>query len=310
MIATSSARFFPKPLKLKGTIGIVSPGCWAEPAWIETAKDRLEEAGYRVEIHAQNYLKKGSLAGSDEARAEALIDMFADQTIDAVLCARGGTGCLQLLDKIDYKLISKCPKPFIGFSDVTVLLQAIAKNCGFVTFHGPMVWNLGREGDKSSLPDLLSVMAESEEKRFQKRFSEVEVARSGKAEGSLWGGNLTLLQNLVGTPFDFPAKDSVLFIEETAEAPYRIARMLEHFKLAGKLKPIRAVIVGEMTELQEDSLSMGADLRDIVLDAFPAEVPMCFDFPCGHGDYLTTLPVGAHVHVSMSAQGVDLSFIR
>ena len=130
---------FPPPLKPGGSIGVISPGRWPKPEWIDKGKALLKKHGYQVVVHAQNYHKEGQLGGPDAVRAEAIMDMFMDRTIDAVICARGGTGSLRLLDKLDYKVIKKNPKPFMGYSDITVLLQSITKKCGFVTYHSPML---------------------------------------------------------------------------------------------------------------------------------------------------------------------------
>src|SRR6202012_3946472 len=130
-----------------GTIGVVSPARWAKPEYIDAGKRLLKKHGFEVVVHAQNYLKEGQLGGSDAARAEAIMDMFLDRTIDAVICARGGTRSLRLVDKLDYKLIKRNPKPFIGFSDITVLLQAITRRCGFATYHGPMFVSFADEYD-------------------------------------------------------------------------------------------------------------------------------------------------------------------
>lgn len=307
---------FPPPLKPKGTVGIVSPGRWPDAAWIERPKDFLEDRGYQVVVHAQNYLKEGQLAGSDEARAEAIMDMFADATIDAILCARGGTGALRLLDKLDYEAIAENPKPFVGFSDVTVLLHAISRRCGFVTYHGPMGLNFASPGnDPRTGIELLNIIG-NRRKHCRMHYPDVEVVRPGRVDGTLTGGNITLLQHLVGTPFDWSADNAILFIEDVDEVLYKIDRALNHLRLAGKLASVRAVLFGEMTTLvdgetgfaREGEQPFGKTLQEIVLEHVPPHVPLCFNFPCGHGNYLATLPVGAHVHLTLGPRGAELAY--
>jgi len=313
---SSAAAVFPPPLKPGGTIGVVSPGRWPKPEWIAHSKVLLEARGYAVVVHAQIYLKDGQLAGSDAARAEAIMDMFADRTIDAVICARGGTGSIRLLDKLDYKTIKKNPKPFIGYSDITVLLQAINKRCGFVTYHGPMLVSFAGNNDPRMLDELLAMVGGK--KNLRLRFPDVDCVRPGRVEGNLIGGNITLLEYLIGTPYDWSAKDAILFIEDTEEVIYKMADKLQHLKLAGKFAGVRAVVVGDMVDILDGETGFarkgdrpfGKKLRDIFLDILPPDVPLCFDFPCGHGKYHTTLPFGAPVKLTLDARGVDMTIIR
>jgi len=314
MAYRSSSTIFPPPLKPGGTIGIVSPGRWLKPELIAKGKALLEKRGYQTVVHAQNYLQDGQLAGSDAARAEAIMDMFADRTIDAVMCARGGTGSIRLLERLDYKLIRRNPKPFIGFSDITVLLQAITRRCSFVTYHGPMTIIFAEKHDPRSVDDFFNVIGAKKSVRL--RYPEAKAIRSGQAEGVLVGGNITLLQTLIGTPYDWASKDTILFIEDVDEILYRLDRTLYHLKLAGKFDGIRAVLVGEMCRMADGETGFarkgerpyGKTLKEILLDVLPPDIPLCFDVPCGHGGYVTTLPYGAEVKVSVSGRGVELVF--
>jgi muramoyltetrapeptide carboxypeptidase len=307
---------FPPPLKPGGTIGVVSPGRWPKPEWIAHGKALLEARGYTVVVHAQNYLKEGQLAGSDAARAEAIMDMFVDRTIDAVICARGGTGSIRLLDRLDYKLIRRNPKPFIGYSDITVLLQAITKRCGFATYHGPMLVSFVPDPAPGMIDEMLTVVGGKKTTRL--KFPKTESIRPGRVEGLLVGGNITLLEYLIGTPYDWSAKDAILFLEDTEEVIYKMADKLQHMKLAGKFAGVRAIIVGEMVDIGDGETGyarkgdkpFGKTLREIFLDILPSDVPLCFDFPCGHGKYHTTLPVGAEVKLTLGARGADLTFMR
>src|ERR1700722_4915984 len=126
---------FPPPLKKGATIGVVAPGSAGKPELLAKGRKIFERLGYTVVIHPQCYQRAGQLAGDDTQRAQAIMDMFANPSVDAIVCARGGNGSIRLLDKLDYKLIKRNPKPFVGYSDITVLLQAINKRCGFVTYH-------------------------------------------------------------------------------------------------------------------------------------------------------------------------------
>lgn len=312
-----SAVNFPPPLKAGGTVGLVSPARWPEPAWIEKTKAMLEGRGYRVATHSQNALREGQLAGSDAARTAALHDMFADPAIDAVMCVRGGTGSTRLLDLLDYDLIAKNPKAFVGFSDITALLQAITRRCGFVTFHGPLGWNFAQpDHDPRTTDELFAMLGPWDAQCL--RFPTVETARAGVAEGVLVGGNITLLQYLIGTPYDWSADDAILFIEDVDEALYKVDAKLRQFSMAGKFRHVRAVLVGTMVDIVDGETGFmrsgeqpyGRDLRQIVMDHVPPHIPLAFNFPCGHAPYITTLPVGARVTLQLDGQGAVMGLSR
>ena len=314
MINSQTCAVIPPLLRPKGTIGLVAPSRWPRKDMLEETIKHLDARGYEVVVHDQCYLQNGTLAGSDSARAEALNDMFADSTIDAILCARGGSGSLLILDRLDYELIRANPKPFIGSSDVTALLQAIACRTGVVTYHGPMCFNfLPERYEKYTEEDLLYMISgEQIERRL--RFSMVEVERSGEAEGRLVGGNLSLLQSLIGTPYDWTGDGAILFIEDVNEPLYNIERMMAHLRFAGKFEGVRAVLVGEMVGIPEEKpedmpvgdCPYGRDFKEIILKHLPAEIPVGFNYPCGHGQYLTTFPIGACVRVTIKPNFCDM----
>lgn len=311
-----SALNFPPPLKSGGTVGLVAPARWPQPEWIEMTKAMLARRGYRVATHPQTALRDGQLAGSDAARIGALHDMFADPAIDAVLCVRGGTGSTRLLDGLDYGLIARNPKPFVGFSDITALLQAITQRCGFVTFHGPLGWNFAQpDCDPRTEAELFAMLGPQPAARVL-RLPEVETARAGEAEGVLTGGNITLLQYLIGTPYDWSGDGAILFIEDVDEALYKIDAKLRQFSMAGKFRHVRAVLVGAMVDIVDGETGLmrsgeqpyGRDLRQIVMEHVPPHIPLAFNFPCGHAPYITTLPVGARVRLRLDQRGGELRF--
>lgn len=290
----------PPSLPPGGTIGIIAPSRWPEPAWLESASAFFQKHGYKVVVHQQCNLRWGRLAGPDQARADALHDMFRNPCIDAILCARGGVGSVRVLDLLDYGLIRQHPKPLVGFSDATALLQAITRQAGIVTYHGPMAWNFAQaNNDPRTGQDLLKILSDAG-RCFDRTWSDVEVLRPGNAIGRLYGGNLHLLTYLAATPFDLPEdEDIILFIEDVDEPLYKVDMLLRRMKLAGALRQVRAVLVGELVGLTDgedntDQQPYGPSLREILLQVLP-EVPICLNFPCGHGAYLTTLPIGFNV---------------
>lgn len=310
--------FFPPLLPKGGTVGLVAPSRYPRPDWVESAKSHFESRGYRCRAHPQVYAKDRQFAGPDEVRSAALNDMFADPSIDAILCARGGTGAMLLLDKLDYGLIRANPKPFVGFSDVTALLQAISSQTGMVTFHGPMGWNFTEDMyDPRTFDELLAAIGERETPWVYETDA-VEIVRPGVVEGRLIGGNLSLLQSLVGTPYDWEPEGAVLFVEEVGEYLYRMERMLAHLRLAGKLKGLRAVVIGEILEILDDDPlwgpqqepPYGRSAKELFLSHLPADIPIVFGFPCGHGKHLTTLPVGTKVRLTLEAGKAKIECAR
>jgi muramoyltetrapeptide carboxypeptidase len=305
--------FEPPPLKKGGVIGIVSPARTPHPEWIKKGRATLEKRGYRVVVHPQNYLKAGQLAGSDRERADAVMDMFSNPSINAIMCARGGTGAIRIVDLLDYKIIKRNPKPFVGFSDITCLLQAIRVKTGMVTYHGPMLWNFAHSHDARTEGDLFTQIGAGKKPKLKVKATCV---RPGKAEGKLVGGNLSRIEILTGTDYDIPSKNTILFIEDVDEALYKLDIKLQHLRLAGKLKGLRGVIVGEMVDISDGETGhdkrtgnpYGRSLKQILLDNLPPNIPLCMGFPCGHGKYITTFPVGARVSVNVRKNSVDLLF--
>lgn len=309
--------FFPPALKPKGTVGIVSPARWPEPQWLEACRVVFERRGYRTVLHPQNYLHDGQLAGSDAARTDALMEMFRDPSIDAILTSRGGSNAIRIVDRLDYDEIKRNPKPFIGFSDISLLLNAITQQTGMVTYHGPMAWNFANNPDPRVEEDFFAVL-QNASADFTRYYADVEVMRQGSAEGILVGGNLTRLELLMSTAYDWSAHSGILFLEDVDEVLYKIDEKLRHLRLAGRFNNIQAIIIGEMVDIGDGETGFarptdkpfGRTLRQIFLDNLPPDIPLCFDFPCGHGRYLTTLPLGARVRLTLGSSGAELTVRR
>ncbi len=245
----------------------------------------LKTMGFKIEIPPGLFSSKGYLAGDDHHRAEHLNNAFKSPEIKAIICARGGFGSIRILDKIDYDAISKNPKIFIGFSDISSLLTAIYERSGLVTFHGPTVTSLA-DADKETISSLFSILTS------QKVFSICEPSaisiKPGLAKGPVMGGNLTTLCHLVGTPFEPEFGGHILFLEDLAEAPYRIDRMLTQMKMARCFDGLSGMILGSFSKCGGMS-----DVIEIFEDCFAG-----FDFPIlagvkvGHEITNIPLPIG------------------
>jgi muramoyltetrapeptide carboxypeptidase len=211
--------------------------------------------------------------------------MFQNENVKAIFCARGGYGTLRLLDRIDYELIRKNPKIIVGYSDITALLWAIYKKTGLITFHGPVVKELSKNKN-SNLESFFALVSSGELLELHLRGGMVLIP--GKAEGTLLGGNLTLICHLIGTPFMPSLKGAILFIEEKGEPPYRIDRMLTHLRLSGLLEGLAGLVAGEFVDCGNHS-SITRLLMETLADL---NFPVVTGLGVGHGLVNITLPLG------------------
>ena len=275
----------PPRLKRGDQIGVISPAGPVKESDLRSGLEILKSSGYRVRLAPHIYDRRGYLAGKDEARLEDLHTMFQDPEIKAIFCARGGYGSMRLLDKIHYDLIRENPKILVGYSDITALLMAIHYQTGLVTFHGPMVRGPALS-QPSSWDGLLCLL--SSDRPLQLSLQGGSALIPGKATGHLFGGNLSLICHLVGTPFLPPLKDCILFVEDKGEPLYRLDRMMTHLGLADLLKGISGLIAGEFEGCGETS-AIHELLTDMV---FGLDIPLASGLQAGHGPINLALPLG------------------
>jgi muramoyltetrapeptide carboxypeptidase len=268
-------------------IGIAAPASPFEHESFERGVQALHDMGFETLIPAGISAVQGFLAGPDEHRAAQLQGLFEDERVDAVICARGGYGSLRILPLLDYERIAVRPKVFIGFSDATALLAALAGRCGWATFHGPVVTGLG-DASEATRAALRAAIASADPLMY--RPAAAVTVRAGRAAGVLCGGNLTILCHLIGTPFQPSFRNRILFLEERGEAPYRIDRMLTQLMLAGCLKGIRGLVLGSFTDC-----GAGPEILAIVRDrCVEADIPILAGIEAGHAEPNLTLPLGIH----------------
>ena len=277
-----------KSLKQGDIIGIIAPASPVTDEEIRPAINIIKQQGYSVLEGTHLYDTHGYLAGSDEDRLNDLHEMFRNNSVKAVLCARGGYGTPRLLDKIDYDLIKRNPKVFIGYSDITALLLAVFQKTGLPVWHGPML--RGAEGRENNLNNLLTILASGGKINF--RLDKNNVMNKGKIRGRLLGGNLSLISSLLGTPFLPSFKDSILFLEDKGESLYRIDRMLTQLKLAGVLEGIKGLVAGDFIDCGDIK-----EINRILSEAANQETPVYTGFPAGHGKENFPLPFGVEVEL-------------
>lgn len=281
---------FPPPLKKGDTIGVMSTSCWVEEDDVLKAKAFIESKGYKTYIHPQTLKRVGQVAGTGQEKAEALNSLFANPDVKAIFSSRGGNRACTMMDKIDFDLIRQNPKILIGYSDLTILLNAIYKMTGLIGYHGPLFRELENHPDYDQCMAMLSANTGAID------LSGCEIVRDGEAEGVLLGGNLSLFQTLLGTPFLPDTRNAILILEDVDDHISRYDRMLCHLKNAGVLQNISGLIIGSFSDIKDsENRPFGFSLKDIVLEHTDSlTIPIIMDAPFGHEDRLITLPIGAH----------------
>jgi muramoyltetrapeptide carboxypeptidase len=275
----------PPRLRQGDAIGVIAPAGPVTPAEVQPGIELLRSLGFEVVPAAHLYDRQEYLAGEDALRLQDLHEMLRNEDVRAIFCARGGYGTLRLLQRIDFKLFRRWPKILAGYSDITALHLAVHKKTGLVTFHGPMVKDLTKNGNQN-LHSLLDLVGSDQPVSLN--LSEGSVLKPGKAVGRLLGGNLSLVSHLAGTPFMPDLKGAILFIEEKGEALYRVDRMLTHLRLSGLLKGLSGLLAGEFEDCGEIS-SVNDLLMDVLSDV---DIPVVSGIPFGHGEVNISLPIG------------------
>ncbi len=309
----------PRRLAQGQTIGIIAPSAAPnEPERIRFAIETVESLGFKVRPGPHLYHREGYLAGDDAARADDLNAMFADDSVDAIWCVRGGYGASRILPTLDYSLMQRRPKALIGYSDITALHMAIHRHAGLVTFHGPVAF---RAFTPYTLGELKRVLWTAETpvrlggpppfERAEGRVdwdNRVTTLQPGKARGRLLGGNLCLMSHLVGTPYLPDLRGAILFLEDIEEAYYRIDRMLTQLWLSGALAGVAGMAFGKFTGCEPSAFFLqNRPLEDILAERFRAlGIPAVSGLMIGHIEDQTTLPVGCLAELDADAGTLTL----
>ena len=306
----------PPRLSRGSRVALVAPaGPLLERDDLTRAQELCRALGYEPVLGTNAYSRHGYLAGTDDQRLSDLNGVLQDQRLDAIWCIRGGYGALRLLDRVDYEAMARWPKALVGFSDITALLNAITRITGVVTYHGPVARapmppfsrrHFERVLVSSEVPGRLDLLAPPADVLVPQEHRIVTLV-GGTAEGPLAGGNLSLLQCLIGTPYFPDLSRAILFLEDVDEDLYKVDRMLAHLRLVGALEKLAGVAVGRFTELDRASRD-GALGFDEVLATYlqPLDIPVAYGFPIGHIDSQWTLPLGIRARLNADAGELEL----
>jgi muramoyltetrapeptide carboxypeptidase len=292
----------PAALRRGDKIAMVAPASSFNREAFLLGCDRLRQMGYEP-VYSQNIFDRDIyFAGSVERRAQEFHEFWRREDIAALICVRGGYGSNYLLEKLDYGLIAAQPKILLGCSDITSLLTAIHDRTGLIGFHGPMVAKDIADGtfDEASWKSALEG-----ESNWSVPTSGIEVLRAGRAAGRLYGGCLSMLVASLGTPYEIQTEDCILFIEDIAEKPFRIDRMLTQLRLAGKLEKVRGFVFGEMLDCAPPK-GETYTLQQVIMRALePYNVPIVYGLKSGHvSSGNITLPIG--VQTELKAEGAEV----
>ncbi|HEU4753659.1 MAG TPA: LD-carboxypeptidase [Armatimonadota bacterium] len=301
----------PPALPRGGTLGIVAPASPVCREAFERGRRALEAQGFRTVLGDHLFQRYGHLAGRDAERAADLHAMFLRDDVDAVLCARGGSGSIRLLRHLDWDLIGSHPKPFLGYSDITSLELALLKRCRLPSFFAPMVTSDFACGPSAfCVENLWRLVCDPwpAGELVDPRAGEATTLVGGIAEGPLVGGTLTLVAATLGTPFEVETDGCVLFFEDVHESPARIERYLTQLLLAGKLEGVTGFLVGNVPwEGSEAEKARYLPEEQVYRDLLePLGKPLVYGWPHGHDPSPVTLPIGIRVRLDADRKSVTV----
>jgi muramoyltetrapeptide carboxypeptidase len=312
MSSTPPPRVKPPALGPGDTVGIVAPASNIKRADLESGCEALRRAGY-TPFYFDSILDRDLyFAGSVERRARELEAMFAREDVRAIVCARGGYGANYLLSSLNLEIVKSHPKIFVGYSDLTALLTYFSDATGLVTFHGPMVAKDWAREDGIDLTSWHAALTSTSAWELNlDAASGASGLVNGSAEGTLYGGCLSILVASLGTPYEIRTQGTILFLEDVAAKPFQIDRMLMQLKLAGKFKGVRGIVFGEMLECVQNA-NQGYTLQDVVLRIVGGwGVPVAYGVRSGHvtaGNI--TLPIGVQAGLTVRDGEVQLKLLE
>lgn len=295
----------PNNLEEGDLIYIVSPAKSIDPESISFAKQLIESWGFTAECSAHTLGEYNYFSGNDIDRAADFQSAIDHPKAKAILCARGGYGCVRIVDELNWSNFEHSPKWLIGFSDITVMHHR-AQRLSVMSMHATMPLNFQMNSEQALQTFRSALIGES----FSIQAPSHALNKMGSARGRLLGGNLSIIYSLLGTSDTYDFKDSVLFIEDLSEQLYHIDRMLFALKKAGVFDEIKALVIGGMTDLKDTSPSFGMTYEEVILEKVKeSSIPICFNFPIGHIDDNRAMIIGETVELEVGPHGASLCYV-
>jgi muramoyltetrapeptide carboxypeptidase len=295
----------PPRIKQGDTIAVIAPASTIERRdYLQRGISALESMGFQVRFEERIFHASRYLAGEDEDRAEELMRCFEDRTVKAIIGLRGGYGCSRLIPLLKEKRLRPHPKIFMGFSDLTTLLLFFRNRFGWLGFHGPMAASNTLDNFPAEQSEHLSSLWMDPGYRPALTFERMETWNSGMAEGILTGGCLSIVAASIGTPYEIRTEGKILFLEDQGEHPYRLDRMITQLHLAGKLRSVAGILLGDFLDCEpEQGDYTAADTLRSCLSQI--NVPILANFPAGHGRENWAFPMGSKVRIDADAKRVE-----
>ena len=283
----------PASLQKGDLIGVVAPSYSPRPGWLRRGCHALERAGYRVRLDQELFTQRRFSVAEDERRAENFMGMWLNPEVKAVIGGTGGYGAVRMLPHLEPEIFRLNPKIFVGYSDITALHLWLMRRAGLRVWHGPTVDDLI---PSTRDPTMSSLLASMTNPRPTTRIGRdiARVVRSGRATGRLVGGNLSLVQQTIGTPYEIDTRDAILFLEETRDPMSYVDERLVHLRAGGLLRDVRGIVLGQFSLDRSEEEEFENFLLDLVSDL---GVPILTDFPAGHEVPNLTLPLGTEVEL-------------
>ena len=308
----------PKALKKGDTIGLITPGSYINDQALEKAIGNIKSLGFKVKLSKNIRKVRGYTAGTKQERVDDLHTMFTDTEVDGIWCARGGYGSVGLLPMIDFDLIKSNPKVFIGYSDITALHIAISQKTGLVTFHGPVASSTFSDYTLKYVKDMIMSITippkvypseKNDEKGIEDNFFKAEIYNKGEAIGRIIGGNLSLIDSMLGTDWEIDFDDKLLFIEDIGEAPYRLDKMMTHVNQCMGFSKAKGLVLGVFDDCKKPEDELSLELPEMFEDNVgDLEVPVSYGFSFGHIKNQFTFPMG--ILAKMNAEDRSIEFLE
>jgi muramoyltetrapeptide carboxypeptidase len=296
----------PPALNPGDLIYITAPAKLMDPQAVKYAKKHLEENGFKVLISENCLGKHHYFSGTDEERLLDFQFGIDHPDVRAILCARGGYGCIRLVDRINWANILREPKWLIGFSDITVFHHRLNK-LGVQSIHGSMPINFEKNTD-AALTSLVNTLQGSWP---QFLLPSNQSNKAGIATGNLIGGNLSIVYSMLGTDDQFDFEASILFLEDIGEHYYQVERMLYALKKAGVFQKIKGLIIGGISELEDTDPPLGRTIEEMVLDQLEyTRIPVLFGFPGGHIADNRAIIVGKKILLTVSEEETSVVYLN
>ena len=306
-------RILPQRLKKGDLIGLVTPGGPIKKEQLDEAIVKFEKLGFRTCYNDSVLSEYGYFAGPDQERADELMHMFTHKEVDAVWCVRGGYGSIRILNLLDFELIMQNPKVFIGYSDITALLTSVYEQTGLVTYHGPLGISDFNDFSLKSLKKVILDPGKHYRYPYEREDDTEDnpefdryTLHGGKAEGELIGGNISVLDSMIGSRFEPNFENKIVYLEEIEEKTYRVDKMLFHLLEATNLKKAAGIVMGVMGDCNindEPRLTLKEAIRDLLE---PLGIPVSYGLSFGHIKKMVTIPNGIRARMNAERNSFKL----